>query len=669
MKTVPEAKSGCPLPQLMEDEDFGDHAKKSARCPFHEDQHNSSSVYQHDGKWFWKCHAGCGHGDEIDFLGKARGISERDATKLYVEMAEGRNRSTPIAKPSEKKPSSKNSRPFDWQACNDAFTEEHRKRFAESRGYSDVFVSWLHAEGLVGLVQGCVAIPVHDTARTVIGAHVRQDDGSWRYVPSGIKARPLSIGNVSSARIIHVFESQWDAFAVADKLALHEKEDVALIVTRGASNGARVAGLIPERSKCYCWTQNDAPGEDWERDICANTKATVKRAKIPAQFKDLNDWTRDGAQSAELVAAITNSEVLRQLEKSWTVALNESVVTSNVLHNLELKPRKKLLGDWFCEGDLGFTFAFRGVGKTWLALAIAGALSEGGKIGEWQASERVKVLYIDGEMPPDLMRDRCDGLQGSNDQLEFLNHEILFDRTEKALNITNRDVQQAITQRCVRTGVKVVILDNLSTLASGMKENDADAWELVNNWLLDLRRRKIAVIIVHHAGRSGEMRGTSKREDNVFWIIALDDAKKNADDKRGAGFISRFTKPSRNTQEEVPPIEWHFVTDPATDVVSISHKQAQTLDVFRKCIEEGVTECSQLAQELKVTPGTISKWAKKAIDAGWLKKEGRQYELINDAESPKTVILISVFVSVRFQFPRLHTGNAKRSVFFEGHYL
>ncbi len=37
-------------------------------------------------------------------------------------------------------------------------------------------------------------------------------------------------------------------------------------------------------------------------------------------------------------------------------------------------------------------------------------------------------------------------------------------------------------------------------------------------WLLDLRRRKIAVVIVHHAGRSGEMRGTSKREDNVFWI-------------------------------------------------------------------------------------------------------------------------------------------------------
>ena len=57
--------------------------------------------------------------------------------------------------------------------------------------------------------------------------------------------RPLVLGDISSASVVHVFESQWDAFAVADKLALHEKEDVALIVTRGASNGALISGLIP----------------------------------------------------------------------------------------------------------------------------------------------------------------------------------------------------------------------------------------------------------------------------------------------------------------------------------------------------------------------------------------------------------------------------------------
>jgi hypothetical protein len=96
------------------------------------------------------------------------------------------------------------------------------------------------------------------------------------------------------------------------------------------------------------------------------------------------------------------------------------------------------------------------------------------------------------------------------------------------------------------------------------------------------------------------MRGTSKREDSVFWIIALDDSKRKAEDKRGARFISYFTKPSRNTQEEIPAFEWHFVTHQSTGVVSIGHKQAQTLDVFQSIIEAGVTECDQIAAEMKV---------------------------------------------------------------------
>ena len=363
-------------------------------------------------------------------------------------------------------------------------------------------------------------------------------------------------------------------------------------------------------------------------EIARDALTRMREARVKRAAADIAEGLRKG--DCELSEAI---EALQKLDgpKSWTNALNESVVTASELRELQLRPRRKLLGDWFCEGDLGFIFAFRGVGKTWLALAIAQALSSGGKLGEWQAQEEVRVLYVDGEMPPDLMRDRCEGLQASNDNLEFLNHEILFDRTGKALNITNREVQQAITQRCIASAVKVLILDNLSTLASGMKENEADDWELVNNWLLDLRRRKIAVVIVHHAGRSGEMRGTSKREDNVFWIIALDDARKNSDDNRGARFISHFTKPSRNTQEEISAYKWHFVTE-SSGRVTIAHEKAQTLDVFRQIIEAGVTKCDQIAAEMKIPNYAVSRLAKKAQDAGWLTKSDRGEYVLKKAQ-------------------------------------
>ena len=141
------------------------------------------------------------------------------------------------------------------------------------------------------------------------------------------------------------------------------------------------------------------------------------------------------------------------------------------------------------------------------------------------------------------------------------------------------------------------------------------------------------IIVVHHAGRNGEARGTSKREDAAFWVIALDDAKKHTDDKTGARFISRFTKPSRNTQEEVAAFEWHLVTDETTGLVSIGDRPAQTLDVFRSIIEAGVSKPIEIAKEMKLPDYTISRLAKKAVDAGWLRKSKRgEYELLEGAK-------------------------------------
>jgi len=640
---IAEAKRKLQLPALLHQIGLGEHAKKSARCPFHDDKNNSFSIFRTNGNgsWRWKCFACDKSGDEIDFLAKLEGLSKGEAIRRYCDLA-GVNGSKPPMGSAfgeakaimQREPVPTKPGAFDWQSCIDALSPEYLEKLSKWRGFTPQFCAELHEKKLIGLHDGLFAFPVYDASRNnIVAAHVRAGDGNcWFYHPQGTGTTPLVIGKLIPGEVVHVFESTWDGLAFLDVSG----DRSGVVIARGSSNATQIAPLISECSCCVVWTQNDAAGTRFEKDLVAATTCPIKRAKVPEQYKDLNDWTRAGTTTDELFAAVVNAEVIRQSQKTWLDALNESVVTSSELHELQLTPRKKLLGDWFCEGDLGFIFAFRGVGKTWLALAIARALSAGDKLGDWQAHEAVKVLYVDGEMPPDLIRDRCEGLKGSTAaNLEFLNHEILFERTGKVLNITKSEVQQAITQRCVRTGSKVLVLDNLSTLASGMRENEADSWELVNNWLLDLRRRKIAVVIVHHAGRSGEMRGTSKREDNVFWIIALEDAKKDADDKRGAQFISRFTKPSRNTQEEMPAYEWHFLTDESTGLVSVRHKLAQTMDVFLGLIEDGVTECGQIAQEMKTSPATISRLAKRAIDAGKIIKKSREYFLAEGQRADK----------------------------------
>jgi hypothetical protein len=151
--------------------------------------------------------------------------------------------------------------------------------------------------------------------------------------------------------------------------------------------------------------------------------------------------------------------------------------------------------------------------------------------------------------------------EGSGD-LFLLNHEFLFEKTGCVLNLTGPKVQEALLDLCVSRTTDVLILDNLSCLFSGMAENEADSWEHVLPWLLDLRRRGIAVIIVHHAGRGGQqMRGTSRREDAATWVLRLEALPDHSFDGEGARFISKFVKQRQGTRADTQPIEWHFQPD------------------------------------------------------------------------------------------------------------
>jgi hypothetical protein len=56
-------------------------------------------------------------------------------------------------------------------------------------------------------------------------------------------------------------------------------------------------------------------------------------------------------------------------------------------------------------------------------------------------------------------------------------------------------------------------------------------------------------------------------------------------------------------------------------------KQAQTMDVFLGLIEDGVRDCKQIAQEMKISPATASRLAKRASDAGKIIIKSREYFL------------------------------------------
>jgi len=115
----------------------------------------------------------------------------------------------------------------------------------------------------------------------------------------------------------------------------------------------------------------------------------------------------------------------------------------------------------------------------------------------------------------------------------------------------------------------VLLLDNLSTLSSGLKENDNDEWDKIKRWLLHLRRLGIAVIILDHQGKNYEHRGASRKEDNVTWVIRLTNLRRKGDGFVGAKFRSDFEK-NRNDPAGYQSIEWSYSYDKEAKKLSCS---------------------------------------------------------------------------------------------------
>ena len=316
----------------------------------------------------------------------------------------------------------------------------------------------------------------------------------------------------------------------------------------------------------------------------------------------------------------------------WIGHFEKATCTPEALAQLSVPPREPILGEWFRQGDLGFIYGPRGSGKTWLAMHLARQCAEGGQVADWNAHKPRRVLYVDGEMPLDGIRERDIALSDSSaGGMFYLQHEVLFHLTGKVLNLTSSAVQTALLETCQRNGMELIFLDNLSCLFSGIKENDADAWELVLPWLLDLRRNRIAAVFIAHAGRNGLMRGTSRREDAAFWVMQLTEANDAAEVQNGAKFVCRFVKNRNATEQECPPLEWHFCKTKDEPHARVSWKKLSTLQVFRQWVQDGLTGASDIAGEMSLSKGQVSKLAKQGMAAGWLIKDGREYALAGQA--------------------------------------
>jgi len=281
------------------------------------------------------------------------------------------------------------------------------------------------------------------------------------------------------------------------------------------------------------------------------------------------------------------------------------------------------MGQWMKQGDLGMIYAARGVGKTWMSMLIAQAISDGAPLGEWDAGELgpQKVLYVDGEMNLADSKERTNAIRSAlvGGQVPgFLHHETLPEGY--CFNLADAEQQESLLAQVVEAGVQVVILDNLSCLCRGVKENDNDEWEKMNSWLRRFRRARVTVILIHHEGRGGGgARGASKREDEMQWVIRLTSSHDATHE--GAVFTSEFTKCRNCKAHDAPPLDWKVTAE------GVECERGDDMLLLIELVRDGFNQCGEIAEMMGRSKGQVSKVARRAMKTGRLEKSGQKYAI------------------------------------------
>ena len=160
-------------------------------------------------------------------------------------------------------------------------------------------------------------------------------------------------------------------------------------------------------------------------------------------------------------------------------------------------------------------------------------------------------------------------------------------------------------------------------MTAGAEENGNTEMDTMLRWLLKLRSQGYAVLVVHHAGKNGDQRGGSRREDFLDTSIKLTEVDRAiGDNEVGAKFNIEFVKlrgirPAPDklrvelTQNKFGDLVWN------SEGAEIFPAYYETLRIIRDSQPKSQAE---IAKTLSISGSAISQQLKTARLKGLLEK-------------------------------------------------
>lgn len=247
-----------------------------AHCPNHVDRTPSLTVYE-DGHYH--CFSCNYHGWLDDLTGEKR-------------------RDRPIKERKKEWPR------IDWTPCKNAFKKWHMERLQKWRGYNHPSIVTMASRGWIGIFEDQFCFPIYQSGR-IVRLHVRAHEDRhlkkpWFYEPTpGASATAFVIAG-KEPRVSHIFESQWDMFALISQYPSNLMNRAMFIATRGAANSSKLGDIhFPPMN--YIWPQSDGAAERWTEGVVAYLPKQGKHEIITTPEKDPNDYLKSGGDLFKLL--------------------------------------------------------------------------------------------------------------------------------------------------------------------------------------------------------------------------------------------------------------------------------------------------------------------------------------------------------------------------------
>jgi KaiC/GvpD/RAD55 family RecA-like ATPase len=302
---------------------------------------------------------------------------------------------------------------------------------------------------------------------------------------------------------------------------------------------------------------------------------------------------------------------------------NAAPLTVTDVHDLiatHLSDPEPIIAPILFEADLMMIYGWRGVGKTWFSLGLAYAVASGGQFLTWTCKRPRRVLVLDGEMRAARLKKRLALIISGADEearpgmLRLLTRDMCADSVEWP-DLGRPEGREALGQLIDSEQPDVIVVDNLSAwLRSGKGENDEESWRDCASWLMEQRAKGRAVVLIHHAGKGGQQRGTSRREDILDTVICL---KKPDDYDASDGMRCEFVfEKARNLDgAEIDTLAVDFSTKGGKAIFTAASIKSDVITQIHDLVKDGASR-GEITKETGLSRFQLKRLQERAQQQG-----------------------------------------------------